>query len=523
MVEAWVHVAAIFGSSCSAAVVVVWYLRSYQQRRLLPSRLVADVPGPCIFLFDRTELIDASDGARALLAASPVEGDDWLRFLGFAASRFPGLEEKLARLAETGRFTLTATARHPMTLRAEWLNGITRIALSEGEHEPATPLPDGITQHAMEDEIEALRNTLDRAPFPAWREDGADAVTWANRAYVELSSRLRPSGEAMIWPLPRLFTEPVLGQRSLPPGRQRLSLVIPGTADPRWFDVHCYPDGGDRVLYALPADAAVQAEQALRSFVQTLTKTFAHLTIGLAIFDRKRQLALFNPALIDLTGLPPEFLSSRPTLFRMLDAMRERQTLPEPSDYKSWRNEVAALERAAATGQYEETWSLANGQTYRVTGRPHPDGALAFVIEDISDETALARRFHSDLGLSHSVLDTLGEAIAVFAPSGVMTLSNAAYSRLWHDGAETAHDANIADAARTWQNRSAVTPVWGEMRGLVLETGAGKPWSGEARLSDGRLLNCRFAPLPGGASMVGFAVTPAARRPGVVVAAQQTA
>jgi PAS domain-containing protein len=51
----------------------------------------------------------------------------------------------------------------------------------------------------------------------------------------------------------------------------------------------------------------VRAQQAQKNFVQTLTKTFATLSIGLAIFDRNRQLMLFNPALIDLTALPPIF------------------------------------------------------------------------------------------------------------------------------------------------------------------------------------------------------------------------
>jgi hypothetical protein len=45
----------------------------------------------------------------------------------------------------------------------------------------------------------------------------------------------------------------------------------------------------------LAADSAVQAETALREFMQTLTKTFADLPIGLAIFDRSRVLADVQP------------------------------------------------------------------------------------------------------------------------------------------------------------------------------------------------------------------------------------
>ena len=64
----------------------------------------------------------------------------------------------------------------------------------------------------------------------------------------------------------------------------------------------------------MPADRLVKAETSLQEFVTTLTKTFAALPIGLVIFDRARELALFNPALMDLTLLPASFLISKPSL-----------------------------------------------------------------------------------------------------------------------------------------------------------------------------------------------------------------
>jgi PAS domain-containing protein len=106
--------------------------------------------------------------------------------------------------------------------------------------------------------------------------------------------------------------------------------------------------GDEALCYALAADKAVQAETALREFMQTLTKTFADLPIGLAIFDRSRCLQMFNPALTDLTTLPPEMLIARPTLNAFLDAMRARSMIPEPRDYRSWRKQLARLEEEAA-------------------------------------------------------------------------------------------------------------------------------------------------------------------------------
>ncbi len=513
----WLHLATIVASSCGAALVALWALRSVLSRNSTkPFGIFSETSGACVFLFDRTELVDASESGRALLSRSPVGGDPWARLMAYAAPRFPGLEEKLARLPDYGRLTLAGATRNPLSLRAEWLGGLTRIVLSEPDSQGA----EGLNQHALEEELASLRATLDRAPFPAWREDADGTITWANRGYLDLVAAQRPGAEVQAWPLPGLFPK-LIGATSTPEC-QRCALTLPDRPEPRWFDIQGFPLGGDRVYFALPADTTVHAEQALRSFMQTLTKTFGHLTIGLAIFDRKRRLALFNPALIDLTGLPADFLSGRPTLLAMLDAMREHQMLPEPRDYKTWRAEIAALEKAAASGEYAETWTLPNGQTYRVNGRPHPDGALAFVIEDISAETALARRFRGDLQLSHAVFDSLEEAIAVFAPTGLLLFSNTAYDQLWHDASGLPRDASIAEAVNSWQRLSALSPVWSEAQTFVLETGARQPWQGEARLNDGRLLSCRFAALPGGASLIGFKPAPS-RRPGVVQGSRQSA
>ena len=128
------------------------------------------------------------------------------------------------------------------------------------------------------------------------------------------------------------------------------------------------------MVYALNVDTVVNAEIAQRNFVQILTKTFAHLSIGLAIFNRDRQLALFNPALVDLTDLPAEFLTGRPTIMCFFDRLRDNRTMPEPKNYANWRARVGTVVAAASDGSFRETWALPDGRTFRVTGRPHPDG-----------------------------------------------------------------------------------------------------------------------------------------------------
>ncbi|MFD1807854.1 hypothetical protein ACFSHQ_05975 [Gemmobacter lanyuensis] len=146
----------------------------------------------------------------------------------------------------------------------------------------------------------------------------------------------------------------------------------------------------------------------------------------------------------------PDFLSARPTLFAFLDMMRDRNMLPEPKDYRSWRKQMAELEAAAASGHYEETWSLPSGQTYRLIGRPHPNGALALMFEDISNEITRIRRYRADLELGQAVLDSMDEALAVFSAAGVMVMANSRYGEIW------GHDPAGSIAGARWPPSAAI-------------------------------------------------------------------
>ena len=517
MSESWMLALIIAATSVGSAWVALLLISLRYERSRAPG--LANFGHPtleqAIFLFDNELLLDATQSARALLDATPAGDNDWARLSAFLAPRFEGFATALAGLAEAGRVELSARPRPEgeaaLRLIAEDVSGLARLTLIDPEAEGRGVLVDGLSQSALEDELGQLRAVADHAPVLAWREDAAAAVIWANRAYMLRADALESEDGALVWPLPRLFETPASAG-----GPRRLCLGASGEK-PGWYDVHRFALGDDALCFAVPADSAVRAERALRDFVQTLTKTFADLPIGLAIFDRQRQLQLFNPALIDLTQLGAEFLSARPTLYALLDRLREARMMPEPKDYRSWRQRMTALEQAAAAGHHVETWSLPGGQTYRVTGRPHPDGAVAFLFEDISSEVSLTRRFRADLELGQTVLDAMHEAVAVFLPSGDLATSNAAYARLWGvDPAATLGRVTLLDSVRVWQARAKTSAIWAEVREFGSRIDARAEWSKEVRLEDGQRLVCRFAPLPAGAMLAGFtplAVEAATRRP----------
>lgn len=451
---------------------------------------------PIAMLFRDRRLVDATGSARSLLDSLPGDSD-WSRLWGWLSQRFEAPAAILDRAAAAGEAETASagTGAATLRLRAEDLgNGLLRLEIVDPELEYSGITVNAHSLAAMEDEISVLRESVDHAPVLIWREDGQGTVTWANGAYLREIETQNP--EDICWPLPRLI--------ALPEGTDGVRRAEIGPDDqPRWFDCHIQSADRHRTVFAVPADNAVRAERSLREFVQTLTKTFADLPIGLAIFDRERRLQLFNPALTDLTGLHAAFLTARPTLYAVLDSLREARMMPEPKDYASWRRTMATLEAGAASGHHMETWTLPGGQTYRVTGRPHPGGAIAFLFEDISSEVSLTRRFKAELSLSAEVLDALESAVAIFDADGRLLNTNQLFDDLW--GADAASTLRGFD--QLWRRVAEDSPGYRALRAALSAGRNDGRRNGAIAGPDQALLSWRVRPLNGGRRMVLFART----------------
>lgn len=466
-------------------------------------RIVAeDTRHEAVFIFDGETLIDCSPEARAILAASPGRGTPWAKLTGWLGRVFPAAEERLSGLRKVGRFTLASADHAPqaLVLQAELRGGLTRITVSDAAEADRAKAAPPVSVAILTDEVDALREMAMHAPWLCWRERPDGSVVWANAAYLLKLEDVLSDQDRIGWPLPRLFSADGDAIRLTP--RQSL-LRRDGRKE--WFDMTVADAGPSRLVFGLPVDQTVRAEIALRDMVQNLTRAFSHVPVGIAVFDPQRRLNMFNPALLDLTGLPAELLSARPTLIALMDAMRDRNMLPEPRDYRTWRRKLAGMESAAASGQFEEDWTLPGGQTYRILGRPQPDGSLVLMLNDISTEVTRVQRYRADLELGQAVIDAVDDAIAVFAPTGQLAMSNAAYGRLWgHDHGEGLESATVGDIATFWQSCTIPSPIWQRLAEFVTRDGDEPAWEDLTRLTDGRLIFCEVKPLAGGATLATF-------------------
>jgi len=464
-----------------------WLLRPVQTMPEQPSE-----EHPAI-LFNDGILEHASDAA---LERFPLVlgSHSWEDLRDIFLPQYPNFPETPMQVG-AGRTSLPSIDNTEL-LQISWFERGASLTFMPSNVEPACP--------SVLEELKTLRQVNENLPHPIWKTDASGAIVWTNEAYAQLAVRLRPDDAD--------DTTPVFPHRDNAASRSgaRIKLDMPDTNTSEWYSVSRCQLSQGAIYHATSLTALIKAEEAQRDFVQTLAKTFAHLSIGLAIFNRDRQLALFNPALTDLTGLPATFLSPRPTIDMFFDTLRENRRMPEPKNYKTWRQRMVELVSAAETGRFEETWSLETGQTYRVKGRPHPDGAIAFLIEDISAEISLTRNFRAELELGQNLVDTFEDALAVFSQSGTLTFSNKAYDLLW--GCETHStfaDITIKDAVTLWKEKTLPNPMWTDLQEAVMTLEDREPWTMPVCLQGQKPILCKVVPIASGATVVRFSCAPA--------------
>ncbi|WP_417718654.1 PAS-domain containing protein [Salipiger sp.] len=444
-------------------------------------------------LFSEGKLIDSSEAARRLLGCTANESLDWSYVSETLSPLFGPLPDTLPE--------------QPLALGA--LNdpqAKLSILPEIGSHRllidaPPMDVAERLQIRLNESELDRLRTIMALVPCPIWHTQRTGSrPTWYNTAYEDICSRVgvQPEGPS---PFDIPFARIENGQSI------RTSVGSREAGNQYWYEILSHQIDDGWLHFASSIDAVISSEIAQRNFLQTLTRIFAHLPIGLVVFDKDRRLVLFNPALIDLTSLPAEFLSGRPNLLSFFDMLREKRMMPEPKNYQNWRDKLSEVIAAASSDHYVETWNLSSGVTYKITGRPHPDGGIAFLFEDISAEISLTRRFRQEIEITQAVLDCLDDGVAVFSQLGVLTFCNESYRELWRSDPESGlKDVSISDATLAWQSACRPSPIWGDLRDFVVTLRDRAAWDAELELKGGKHVLCRVEPVAGGSTLVRFSV-----------------
>lgn len=335
------------------------------------------------------------------------------------------------------------------------------------------------------------------APFSIWIEE-EDAVVWANDYCTKHLSEPKK---------PFLGRGEFVQSKTMQP---KSDTVVYDLTDSRTnaaqnYTLHSQTIGSKVVYYAQDATDLVETESALKRFVQALAATFAHLPIGLAVFDKKQDLTLFNPALSNLLGLAPDWLARQPSMQSFLDRLRNEGAIPEPKDFTTVRHEFAELESGAFAGKYEVDWALPSGQTYRVTGRPHPQGGAALLFEDITRAAALKANYRAELRQLYAAFESMSGAVVIFDQAGELAYANDKFDELWGCSlSSSVNPATANDVSRVFQKQSKPTPVWGEFRNFVNDMSERSQWQANVTLKDGRDIAMMVSPITDGRVLCKF-------------------
>ncbi|MEO1493234.1 MAG: PAS-domain containing protein [Pseudomonadota bacterium] len=354
-------------------------------------------------------------------------------------------------------------------------------------------------------EQETLRGLVASAPIIAWNRNEDGTLNWtAGQIHTRNGGVSAEQAVGLIVARTKLNRHPVAPDQ---PQKSRIEIVINGASETVSLHVDevLQPDG-TRIGFATDAGIAASAERTLTRFVQTMTETFAHLTVGLAIFDRNQTLALFNPALVQMWQVEPAWLARRPSLREIIDELRSTRRLPELQDYHTWRTRLLTLFDNTETADYEELWHLADGSNIRVLARPHPHGSLAFIFDDVTERMRLEQRYRHSIDLRRATLDKLAEGIAVFGPNGLLQFVNRAFHEIWNTNSETVYAAMHArQLVSTCEQLTVETETWQRLYAYITGEESRHEWTTRATMRSGRVLTARFSPLPDGSTMAVFA------------------
>ncbi|EBA04804.1 hypothetical protein RB2150_11981 [Rhodobacteraceae bacterium HTCC2150] len=345
---------------------------------------------------------------------------------------------------------------------------------------------------------ELLKWITEQKNLLAWVENSNADVIWASPAIAD-----ELTNGSLIESAFEILRKPC-GEK---PGHAQFRPSASKSDPSKNFEVTNKEVGNQTIFLAVETSHASETKSQMSNFVQTLTNTFALLSTGLAIFDRNRQLVMFNPALGDLTRIDPAWLTRKPTLDALLERMRNDQTLGEPKDFKTWRESLPNLVKQAVNGTYEEIWTLATGETLRVVGRPHPHGAIVLLFEDISSEVSADRRQRLEVEVTQNALDTINEAISIFSHDGEMLTANKPFVQMFDlNPFDNLEGINIIHATKTWAEFFGANPIWGDTREFVTDIQNRVSWHNDILFNDKQTSRVRFVPMPNGTTLVGFSL-----------------
>lgn len=359
--------------------------------------------------------------------------------------------------------------------------------------------------HQLENEIEQIRNLLERMPAPMWIRDSEGKLVFANRAYAAAVEAV-DSGDATARGL-ELLDQPARAEVNL--ARQaglafhrRVPAIVAGAR--RMLEI--FEAGTQRGSAGIGLD--VTDTETARAEMGRLTeahrRTLDQLATGVAIFGADRRLTFYNNAYLALFNLDAAFLDDRPDDSMVLDRLRAQRSVPETSDFRAFKSVLH--EAYSAVEPKQSLWHLPDGRSIRVAASPNAHGGVTYLFDDISEGYALASKFNTLSNTQSETLDALADAVAVFGSDGRVQLHNPAFRNLWQlDAEDLAERPHVEAIKRLCRAQDAASgDVWSAIERTVTSVRERHPFAQRVERQDGKIFECAVTPLPDGSHLLTF-------------------
>lgn len=350
----------------------------------------------------------------------------------------------------------------------------------------------------------ALVGLIEAAPMPMWFRGADLSLQLVNQAYVDAVGATS-AAEVVQGQIELL--EPEDGRtpaeiardtlRSQDKSERSVAATIHGAR--RTLRVSDLPLGLEGVAgYAIDIEEQQQVARNYRAFREAQRALLDQLSVGVAQFDAEELLTFANRPFRRLFTLTDEAIEAHTPFERFLAEARERGRTPEVRDFPEWRRERAGWFGMQET--LEEAWPLPGGTHLRIIAQPLPDGGLVLIAEDRTEQLALSAVRDTLLRTRTATLDSLFEALAIFAPDGSVQLWNRSFAGTWGLTPELLDAHPSADELLGAIGRNLVRPEEAALIGAVVRAATldRREKGGQVDLADGRTLRFAGVPLPDG-------------------------
>ncbi|MEM6475686.1 MAG: PAS-domain containing protein [Pseudomonadota bacterium] len=350
----------------------------------------------------------------------------------------------------------------------------------------------------------ALNGLIEAAPMPMWFRNHNMRLQQVNEAYVQAVGA--ESADAVVNEQIELLepeddrTPAQIAAAALK-ADQKIERTVTATVygkrrSIRVSDMPLSPGGV--AGYAIDIEEQQQQRRELRAYREAQRAMMDQLSVGVAQFDGEENLVFANRPFRRVFGLSSQAAEQGLSFERFLSDARERSRTPEVRDFPDWRTQRAAW--FVATEAQEEAWPLPGGQHLRIVAQPMPDGGLVMLAEDRTEGLALSAARDTLLRTRTATLDSLFEALAIFAPDGSVQLWNRSFAGTWGLSPEFLDTHPSADALLEAIGKNLKKPRETAAIGAVVRAATldRKEKGGRVELTDGRTLEFAGVPLPDG-------------------------